>query len=192
MLNPQRHQRRQDADEEHPAPTGARQHQPGDNGRQRIADGPTALNNAHRSTAPCAWPCLRHQSRARIPFAAHPNPRKNRSTASMVTDVENPQANVNSEYVRMLRLSMRRRPKRSARKPKPKLPIADAISVKLFKKPAVALFIPNSRISVASTIEYSITSKASSIQPKPAAITVRRCAEVVFDQLNAICSKTIG
>ncbi len=92
----------------------------------------------------------------------------------------------------MLKLSIRRRPKRSARKPNPKLPMADAISVSVFRKPAVALFMPNSRISVASTMEYNITSKASSIQPKPAATTVRRCAEVVFAQLNVISSKTIG
>ena len=88
-------------------------------------------------------------------------------------------SNVKSEYVRILRLSMRRRPVRSANTPKMKLPIDDATSVKLFSSPAVNLLIPNSRIRVASTMEYRSTSNASSIQPSPAAITVLRCASVV-------------
>ena len=49
--------------------------------------------------------------------------------------------------------------------------------------------MPNARISVASTIEYSITSNASSIQPSAAAITTRRCAVVAALQLKAVVAE---
>src|SRR5215469_11270394 len=82
-----------------------------------------------------------------------PKPSRKRNTASIVMLVEKPQAKVNIEYIKILWLNARRRPKRSASKPKPKLPIADASRVSEFKKPAVDFVIPNSRIRVASTIE---------------------------------------
>src|SRR5579883_1624504 len=82
----------------------------------------------------------------------------------------------------MLRLSIRRRPQRSAITPRIKLPIAEAASVRVLSRPAVGFDMPNWRMSVASTSEYSITSKASSIQPSPAATSVLRCAGVVARQ----------
>jgi hypothetical protein len=47
-----------------------------------------------------------------------------------------------------------------------------------FSRPPLALSIPRSRIRCASTIEYSITSIASSIQPSPPAQSERRSAGV--------------
>jgi len=110
----------------------------------------------------------------------------NRHAASITMLVENPHANVKTEYTRMLALNIRRRPSRSARTPKTRPPTADAINVSAFKSPAVVRLMPNARINVASTIEYSITSNASSIHPRAAAITTRRCAVVAALQLNAV------
>ncbi len=73
-------------------------------------------------------------------------------------------------------MSARVRPTRSARNPNSSPPIAEARSVSEFSRPALPLSIPRSRIRCASTIEYSITSIASSIQPSPPATSERRSA----------------
>src|SRR5215471_13338488 len=70
------------------------------------------------------------------------------------------------------------RPIRSARNPNSKPPIPDASSVRVPNDPAVVLLMPRSRMSMASTSEYSIASKASSAHPIAAASSVRRCAAV--------------
>ncbi len=149
------------------------------------------------SARPRQW--LGQVSATRVAPAFHcppiPSPNKNRKQASMVTLVENPHAKVKSEYVKMHMLIVRRRPSLSEKNPNRKPPRADATSVSVFSNPAVPFVIPNSRIKVASTMEYSMTSNESSIQPSPAATTVRRCADEVLLQRRGRtveASKTIG
>ena len=76
----------------------------------------------------------------------------------------------------MLSDSARVRPSRSATTPKITPPTADATSVSEPRYPAVVSEIPKARTSSASTSEYSITSKASSIQPSDAASSARRAS----------------
>ena len=85
----------------------------------------------------------------------------------------------------MLALSMRRRPKRSARSPNSSPPSAEEASVSAFSNPAVVRLMLNARIRCVSTIEYSSTSNASSIQPREAAMSTRRCAGVAALQRKA-------
>jgi hypothetical protein len=53
----------------------------------------------------------------------------------------------------MLAVSMRRRPKRSAKMPKSSPPSAEAMSVSALSRPAVVRLMAKARISVASTME---------------------------------------
>ena len=107
-----------------------------------------------------------------------PNPSRNRATANIAMLFASPDANEQSEYVRMLAINACLRPMRSARNPKNTPPIPDASKVSVPRDPAVVLLMPRSRISMASTREYSIASKASSAQPMAAASRVLRCAGV--------------
>ena len=65
--------------------------------------------------------------------------------------VDSPEANEHAEYVRMLAISARFRPMRSARNPNPTPPIPDANSVSVPNSPAVVFDMPNSRINNAKT-----------------------------------------
>ena len=91
----------------------------------------------------------------------------------------NAQAALEIEYTRIEAINARVLPMRSARKPNRNPPIADAMSVIEFRKPAVRVSIENSRNRYAMTSEKSITSIASSIQPRPPATNVRRSAAVM-------------
>jgi hypothetical protein len=91
----------------------------------------------------------------------------------------NAQAALEIEYTRIEAINARVLPMRSARKPNRSPPIAEAISVNEFRKPAVRVSIENSRNRYAMTSEKSITSIASSIQPRPPATNVRRSAAVM-------------
>src|SRR5215472_7402451 len=73
-------------------------------------------------------------------------------------------------------INARVRPMRSARAPKKNPPIADAPSVRELSRPAVRVLMPNSWMRYARTSEYSMTSMASSIQPRPPAIRDLRSA----------------
>src|SRR5262245_34755063 len=70
----------------------------------------------------------------------------------------------------------RTRPMRSARIPNRIPPAAEEKSVSEFRSPAVVLVMPSSVMSCARTIEYNMTSIASSIQPSPPAISDFRWA----------------
>src|ERR1035437_3357589 len=78
----------------------------------------------------------------------------------------------------MLSIKARLRPMRSARKPKSMPPMPEARSVSVYRRPEVAFDMPRSRMTWVSTSAYSIASKASSIQPRAAASSVRRCSVV--------------
>ena len=69
--DPEREQRREDADEEHRAPSEARQHDRHDDRRQAVADRPAALHDAERLAAMLLRPRLADQRRAARPLAAH-------------------------------------------------------------------------------------------------------------------------
>ncbi len=69
-----------------------------------------------------------------------------RKTASISTEVDRPEANEQIEYVRMLNISARLRPMRSARNPNATPPMPEANRVKLPSDPASALLIPRSRM----------------------------------------------
>src|SRR5579864_308792 len=73
-------------------------------------------------------------------------------------------------------ISARVRPMRSASTPKKNPPIAEAPSVRELSRPAVRVLMPNSWMRYARTSEYSMTSMASSIQPRPPAIRDLRSA----------------
>src|SRR5690348_13988360 len=72
--------------------------------------------------------------------------------------------------------SERLRPMRSATNPKSTPPAAEATSVTEASHPPASFPIPRSRISDASTIAYSVTSKESSIHPTPPASRELRSA----------------
>src|SRR6202030_3538606 len=94
-------------------------------------------------------------------------------------ECEKPHAALATEYNPMDAINARVRPMRSAIHPNNNPLIAEASNVREFRKPAVRVSIANSRIRNASTREYNITSMASSIQPRPPATSVWRCAAVV-------------
>src|SRR5215470_4021945 len=80
-------------------------------------------------------------------------------------------------------ISARVRPIRSARTPNKKPPIAEATKVNELRRPAVPVLMPNSWIKYARTNEYSMTSMASSIQPKlPATNDLRSAGELRVSQ----------
>ena len=74
VLNPQRYERGQYTDEKDPTPRGADENEAGDDGGERIADGPTALHDAHGAATPGGGPSLGDKSCTGIPFAAHAEP----------------------------------------------------------------------------------------------------------------------
>src|SRR4051812_10982690 len=84
----------------------------------------------------------------------------------------------------MLSISARLRPMRSATKPKSRPPMPEATSVSVLSSPACFCVMPRSRITCTSTSEYSITSKASSIQPSAAATSVRRWSRVEVEKVT--------
>src|SRR6266850_3814411 len=108
-----------------------------------------------------------------------PSPSTNRKKPSCGMVCVNAQAALEREYTRIEAINARVLPMRSARKPNRSPPIADAMSVSEFRKPALRVSIENSRNRYAMTSEKSITSIASSIQPRPPATKVRRSAAVM-------------
>ena len=102
-----------------------------------------------------------------------------RKTASWGMVCERPQAKLAIEYIRIEPISARVRPILSARNPKPRPPIAEANRVRELRRPAWGLLMPRWTTRSARTIEYSITSMASSIQPRPPAMSERRSAVVI-------------
>ncbi len=107
-----------------------------------------------------------------------PSPSRNRNTASCHTSCANPHAAVNTEYTRMLASIAGRRPARSAINPNATPPMPDATSVIEPSSPAVVVDSDKSRISAAITSAYSMTSNASSAQPRQAASSARRASGV--------------
>ena len=91
----------------------------------------------------------------------------------------NAQAALAMEYTRIEAISARVRPMRSARNPKKNPPIADAMSVRELRNPAVRVSMENSRTRYASTREKSMTSIASRSQPRLPAMSVLRSAGVM-------------
>src|SRR5450432_760994 len=81
----------------------------------------------------------------------------------------------------MLSIKALVRPTRSAINPKRTPPMPDANRVKVLSQPAPALVMPNAVIRCAMTRLYSMTSNASSAQPRDAAISVRFCADVASE-----------
>src|SRR5207249_4602129 len=79
----------------------------------------------------------------------------------------------------MLSMRARVRPMRSATQPKSSPPTPLASNVSVASLPAVALLMPNSATMAEITSADNITSKASNIQPRAAAMRVRRWAGVV-------------
>ncbi len=69
-----------------------------------------------------------------------------RKTASIRIEVDRPEAKEQIEYVRMLSISARLRPTRSARNPNATPPMPEASRVRLPRDPATALLIPRSRM----------------------------------------------
>jgi hypothetical protein len=78
----------------------------------------------------------------------------------------------------MLAISARRRPARSAMMPKRMPPSPEANRVSEPRKPATLVEIEKSLSSAPTTMAYSITSNASSIQPSEAPSSARRAAGV--------------
>src|ERR1700692_1152909 len=131
----------------------------------------------------------RHVSAMSAAAAVHsppiPMPNKNRNAAHSVMECENPHAALATEYNPMDAISARGRSIQPAPQPNTSPPMAEATSVRELRKPAVRVSIANSRMRNAITREYNITSMASSIQPRPPAISVWRSAAVVScGQLN--------
>src|SRR5437867_4061322 len=106
-----------------------------------------------------------------------PRPRRKRNTPSCQIAVDNPQANVNTEYVIRLPTRAGRLPHRSADSPKSTQPDPDAIRVNDPSRPATGLVSERSRMRVPSTSAYSITSNPSSAQPSHAARSARRAED---------------
>jgi hypothetical protein len=78
----------------------------------------------------------------------------------------------------MLAIIARVRPTRSAITPKSSPPAAEATKVNELSAPAIALLMPNVFMRLAIINAYSVTSIASSIQPRPLAISDWRSAKV--------------
>jgi hypothetical protein len=108
-----------------------------------------------------------------------PRPRMKRKMASWGMVCDRPQAKLAIEYIRIEPMSARVRPILSARRPKLSPPIAEANRVRELRRPACGLLIPRCATRSARTIEYSITSMASSIHPRPPAMRDRRSATVM-------------
>src|SRR5581483_9651896 len=106
-----------------------------------------------------------------------PIPRRMRNRPSCHRFCASPQSPVKMEYKSTLPISARFRPDRSATIPKSNPPAADESSVTEPSRPASVLLNPIVVMIVARTIEYSITSKASSIHPNEAATSARWAAE---------------
>ena len=70
-----------------------------------------------------------------------------RNTASISTEVDRPEANEQTEYVRMLSISARLRPIRSAMNPNITPPMPEASNVNVPKNPATDFVMPRSRIT---------------------------------------------